>query len=38
LAIPPAQGANVRWHEEGKSISETITLPANGIARLFAEY
>ena len=37
LAVPPAQGAAVRWSENGKAVHDTVTVPAKGILRLVAD-
>ena len=38
ISIPPAQGRRVRLSQDGKTVSETLQVPAHGIIRLVAEY
>jgi hypothetical protein len=38
LRVPPAQGATVRWSENGKSVRETIDVPAKQVLRLVADF
>jgi hypothetical protein len=33
-----AQGATVRWSENGKSIRELVNVPPKGIVRLVADF
>jgi hypothetical protein len=38
LGVPPAQGATVRWSTNGKTVGETINVPAKGMLRLVADF
>jgi hypothetical protein len=38
VAVPVAQGATVRWSENGKSIRELVNVPPKGIVRLVADF
>jgi hypothetical protein len=38
LRVPPAQGGTVRWSQNGKSIHETIDVPAKELLRLVADF
>jgi hypothetical protein len=38
LTIPPAKGSKVRFSQDGKSVSDNLRIPAQGIVRLTAEY
>jgi hypothetical protein len=38
LTAPPAQGAKVRWSENGKPIAETLNVPGQASVRLVADF
>jgi hypothetical protein len=38
MKVPPAQGATVRWSENGELVREIVNVPAKGILRLVADF
>ena len=38
LGVPVAKGATVHWSTNGKTVGETVNVPANGILRLIADF
>jgi hypothetical protein len=38
ITVPSAQGAKVRWSENGKPIAETLNVPGQAITRIVADF
>ena len=38
LTVPPAKGTAVRWSANGKTVGDTINVPAKGILRVVADF